>query len=169
MEMFTPEVHHLRELYIEILKRTLSGERQIASNGLPAMIDKATNPDLAEAFRNYLVETTQHIVRLERILNSDAGDADDFRCKVTSSLISSIDSELISAANKSITDVILIAAGNQIEHHQIAVYGTLRTWAEILGESRDAALLDKTLAEEETADQILTQLSQRISVAVPVA
>ena len=169
MEMFTPEVHNLRELYIETLKRTLCGERQIASKGLPAMIDKATNPDLVEAFRNHLVETTQHIARLERILNSDGEDADDFRCNVTSSLISSTDSELIEAANKSIADVILIAAGSQIQHHEIAVYGTLRTWAEVLGESRDAALLDKTLAEEEIADVLLTQLSQRINVAVPVA
>ena len=169
MEMFTPDVHNLRELYIETLKRTLNGERQIAGKGLPAMIEKATNPDLAEAFRNHLVETTQHIARLERILNSDVEDADDSRCKVTSSLISSTDSKLIEAANKNVADVILIAAGNQIEHHQIAVYGTLRTWAEVLGESRDAALLDKTLAEEETADEILTQLSQRINVAIPVA
>ena len=169
MEMFSPEVHNLRELYVETLKRTLNGERQIADWGLPVMIEKATNPDLAEAFRNHLVETTQHIARLERILNSDVEDADDSRCKVISSLISSTDSELVEATNKIVADVILIAAGSQIEHHQIAVYGTLRTWAEVLGESRDAALLDKTLAEEETADELLTQLSQRINVAIPVA
>ena len=169
MGILTPDVNNLRELYVETLKRALNSERQIADKGLPAMIEKATNPHLAEAFRNHQVETRQHISRLERILNADAGEADDSKCKVTSSLISCAEADLSNAASKSICDVILIASGNQIEHHEIAVYGTLRTWAEILGESQHAALLDKTLAEEETADEILTELSQEINVAAPVA
>jgi ferritin-like metal-binding protein YciE len=169
MGIFTPDVNNLRELYIETLKRALNSERQIADKGLPAMIEKATNPDLAEAFRNHLVETWQHIARLERILNADEGEADDSRCKVTSSLLSCVESDLRDAANQSICDVILIAAGNEIEHHEIAVYGTLRTWAEILGESQHATLLDKTLAEEEAADETLTELSQEINIAAPVA
>jgi ferritin-like metal-binding protein YciE len=65
--------------------------------------------------------------------------------------------------------VILIAAGNQVEHHEIAVYGTLRTWAEILGETEDAALLEKTLVEEENADELLSELAQQINVQAVVA
>jgi ferritin-like metal-binding protein YciE len=169
MGIFSADVNNLRELYIQTLKRTLSSERQIVGKGLPAMIEKATHPDLADAFRNHLVESRQHVARLERILDADSGEADDSKCKVTSSLISSADADISDAANESIRDVILIAAGNQIEHHEIAVYGTLRTWAEILGESQHAALLDKTLAEEENADEKLTELSQEINVAAPVA
>ena len=55
------------------------------------------------------------------------------------------------------------------EHHEIAVYGTLRTWAEVLGNQQDAELLEKTLKEEIAADQLLTKLSQQINVAAPVA
>jgi ferritin-like metal-binding protein YciE len=169
MGIFTPDVNNLRELYIESLKRALNSERQIADKGLPAMIEKATSPQLAEAFRNHLAETQEHITRLEGILDAEAGEVDDSKCKVTSALISEAEATISDAANEGIRDVILIAAGNKVEHHEIAVYGTLRTWAEILGENEDAAILEKTLDEEEAADELLTELSQQINVSAPVA
>ena len=73
------------------------------------------------------------------------------------------------AKDKNLRDVVLIAAGNQVEHHEIAVYGTLRTWAEVLGEDAAAKLLQKTLAEEEKADELLSQLAAKINVEAPVA
>ena len=169
MGIFTPDVNNLRELYVHTLEQALSSERQIAEKGLPAMIEKSTNPQLAEAFRTHLTETREHIARLERILDAESGDHSESKCKVTAELISNAESHISDAANESIRDVILIAAGNQVEHHEIAVYGTLRTWAEVLGETEHAALLEKTLDEEENADELLTELSQQINVAAPIA
>jgi ferritin-like metal-binding protein YciE len=169
MGIFTPDVNNLRELYINMLQHALSSEKQIVDKGLPAMIEKSTSPELAEAFRNHLSESRQHIIRLERILDATKGEVNESKCKVTAQLISSAESEISNAANDSIRDVILIAAGNQVEHHEIAIYGTLRTWAEILGLQQDSQLLDKTLGEEEAADELLTRLSQQINVAAPVA
>jgi ferritin-like metal-binding protein YciE len=133
------------------------------------MIEKATSTELAQAFRDHLSESKQHVIRLERILDAAQGEATESKCKVTAALISSAESEIGDAANDSIRDVILIAAANQIEHHEIAIYGTLRTWAEVLGNHLDAQLLDKTLSEEEHADELLNRLAQQINVAAPVA
>jgi ferritin-like metal-binding protein YciE len=169
MGIFTPDVNNLRELYINMLQRALNSEKQIVDKGLPAMIEKSTSPELAEAFRTHLIESKQHVIRLERILDATKGEVNESKCKVTAALISSAESDIGDAANDSIRDVILIAAGNQVEHHEIAVYGTLRTWAQILGNQQDAQLLDKTLGEEENADELLTHLSQQINVAAPVA
>jgi len=169
MGIFTPDVNNLRELYTAMLQRALNSEKQIVERGLPAMIEKSTNPDLAEAFRKHLDESKMHISRLERILDIEEGEDNELKCKVTAALISSAESEISDAANEGIRDVILIAAGNQVEHHEIAIYGTLRTWAAILGEDDDVLLLEKTLDEEEQADEILTELSQEINVEAPVA
>lgn len=169
MGVFTPDVNNLRDLYINMLQHVLSSERQIVDKGLPAMIEKSTNPELARAFRNHLAESEQHISRLERILDAAQGEVNDAKCKVTAALISSAESAIGDAANESIRDVMLIAAGNQVEHHEIAVYGTLRTWAEILGNAQDAQLLDKTLGEELGADEMLTRLSHQVNIAAPVA
>lgn len=164
MGIFTPDVNNLRELYINMLQHALSSEKQIVDKGLPAMIEKSTSPELAQAFRDHLAESKQHVIRLERILDAAKGEVSDSKCKVTAELISSAESEIADAANESIRDVILIAAGNQVEHHEIAVYGTLRTWAGILGEQNDAATLESILKEEEEADDLLTQISERVNV-----
>jgi ferritin-like metal-binding protein YciE len=169
MGIFTPDVNNLRELYINMLQRALNSEKQIVDKGLPAMIEKSTSTELAQAFRDHLSESKQHVIRLERILDAAQGEVTDSKCKVTAALISSAESEIGDAANESIRDVILIAAANQIEHHEIAIYGTLRTWAEVLGNHQDAQLLDKTLSEEEHADELLNRLAQQINVAAPVA
>ncbi|MBW4039662.1 MAG: DUF892 family protein [Acidobacteria bacterium] len=169
MGVFTPDVNNLRELYIAKLEHTLNSERQIADKGLPAMIEKSTNPQLQQAFRKHFEETREHVSRLEQILSSNKGEASDSKCKITAAMISAAESEIGDAANEGIRDVILIAAGNGIEHHEIATYGTLRTWAQILGEKQDAAILEKTLGEERNADELLTRLSQQINVEAPVA
>jgi ferritin-like metal-binding protein YciE len=133
------------------------------------MIEKSTHPDLAEAFRRHLEESKMHVSRLERILDAEEGEVNESRCKITAALISGAESDISDAANESIRDVILIAAGNQVEHHEIAVYGTLRTWAAVLGEDDDVLLLEKTLDEEEQADELLTELSREINVEASVA
>jgi ferritin-like metal-binding protein YciE len=169
MGIFTPDVNNLRELYVTGLERALNSEKQIVEKGLPAMIEKATSPELKQAFETHLKESQEHVARLERILEAAEGEANESKCKVTAALISGAESDIKDAANDSIRDVVLIAAGNQVEHHEIAVYGTLRTWAEVLGEDEDAAILDKTLAEEEAADELLTSLAEEINVEAPVA
>ena len=169
MGVFTPDVNNLRELYQTELERALNSETQIVEKGLPGMIEHATSPELRRAFQTHLEESKEHVSRLERILDQLEGESNDSKCKVTAALISSAESDIKDAANEGIRDVVLIAAGNQVEHHEIAIYGTLVTWAEVLGENEQAALLEKTLTEEKNADELLTQLSQHINVEAPVA
>jgi ferritin-like metal-binding protein YciE len=169
MGIFTSDTNTLRELYVAMLERTLNSERQIVDKGLPAMIEKSTDPDLKNAFRQHLEESKMHVARLERILDKETGEEDTTKCKVTDALISGAESDVSDAANEGIRDVILIAAGNKVEHHEIAVYGTLRTWARILGENEDAVLLEKTLDEEEQADETLSEIAEQINMEAPVA
>jgi ferritin-like metal-binding protein YciE len=169
MGLFTPDMNNLRELYRTMLQRSLSSEHQIVEEGLPAMIENSTNSQLKNAFRTHLEESKEHISRLERIMRDNDGEASTSKCKVTAALISEASSSAKDAKDQTLRDVVLIAAGNQVEHHEIAIYGTLRNMAIILGEAEHAALLDKTLDEEKHADKLLTELSEQINVAAPVA
>ncbi len=168
MGLFTPDFDNLRELYTTTLQRQLNSEKQI-TEALGEMIDKATAQQLATAFRKHLEETKEHVSRLESILSENTGKSSDSKCKITSALISGAQSNISSAKDNQIRDVVLIAAGNEVEHHEIANYGTLRNWALILGENKHAELLAKTLEEEKNADKVLTALSEQINVAAPVA
>jgi len=169
MGIFTPDMRNLRELYQETLQRALSSERQIVNEGLPGMIKETTNVELREAFEKHLDESRMHVSRLERILDEVEGEENTSKCKVTASLIGEASSAAKDTPDAQLRDVLLIAAGNKVEHHEIAVYGTLKTWAELLGEDEQAASLEKTLQEEKNADETLTLLSKLVNVAAPVA
>ena len=169
MGMFTPDVHNLRELYQDGLERALSSERQIVKEGLPAMIKESTNTELRDAFQAHLDESRMHVSRLERILDEVEGEDNTTKCKTTAALIGEASTLAKDATDAQLRDVLLIAAGNKVEHHEIAVYGTLKTWAEVLGEYEHATSLDKTLQEEKKADELLTKLSKQINVEAPVA
>jgi ferritin-like metal-binding protein YciE len=168
MGLFTADVNNVRDLYNSMLQKALNSERQIVEDGLPTMIQDSTNPQLREAFQTHLEESRQHVARLERILEENKGETSDSKCKVTAALISEGGSLAKDANDESLRDVVLIAAGNQVEHHEIAVYGTLRNLALILGENEQATTLEKTLEEEKKADELLTKLSQQINVQAPV-
>ena len=167
MGLFSPDFDTLRELYTTTLQRQLNSERQIAE-ALPIMIEKSTADQLAAAFRQHFAETKEHISRLERILEENTGKDSDAKCKVTAALLASAQSDIGSAKDAQVRDVVLISSGNQVEHHEMAMYGTLRNWAIILGETRHAELLATTLEEEKRADQVLVKLSDQINVVAPV-
>ena len=169
MGIFASDVHNLRELYQDLLQRALSSERQIVNDGLPGMIEETTNVELREAFEAHLDESRMHVSRLERILDVVEGEENTTKCKTTAALISEASSSAKDAPDAQLRDVLLIAAGNKVEHHEIAVYGTLKTWAEILGEFEQAESLNKTLQEEKNADELLTRLSKTVNVEAPVA
>lgn len=168
MGLFTTDFENLRDLYTESLQRQLSSEEQI-SVSLSDMIDKSTATQLRAALQQHLDETKMHISRLERVVDQNTGELTESKCKITAALISGAQSDITSAKEGSLRDVILIAAANRIEHDEIAAYGTLKHWATLLGETEHAAIFDKTLEEEKNADKVLTALAQQINVTAPVA
>jgi ferritin-like metal-binding protein YciE len=163
MKLFSANIEDLRTLYTTSLQKALDMEQKIVK-ALPTMVEKSTDPDLASAFRNHLEQTRGHVTKVESILRRATGEDNTTTCKAISSLITEAEDNIKDAQDLSIRDVSLIASGQQVEHHEIAVYGTLRTWAGILGEQNDAAVLESILKEEEEADDLLTQISERVNI-----
>ena len=115
---------------------------------------------MANAFRTHLKETEGHVSRIEQILNRQTGKIDSQTCKVIGSLVTEAKDGIKDAKDDStVLDATLIAAAQQVEHHEMAVYGTLRSWAQLMGHNEDVALLESTLKEEKAADEKLTRIS----------
>jgi len=162
MKFFSADLQSLRELYTNSLQKTLDMEQQI-TRALPTMIEKATDPQLKQAFQSHLQETETHVERVRQILEQVSDEASTIKCKVLSSLVSEAEDMIKDASDSSVRDVALIAAGQQVEHHEMAVYGTLRTWAGILGETAQAEILQQILEEEKHADVLLTGIADRVN------
>jgi len=125
--------------------------------------------ELAAGFRSHLIETEGHAQKVEGLLQQLTGSADTETCKVIHALVTEAEDMIKDAENSQVLDVSLIAAGQQVEHHEIAVYGTLRTWAELLGRTTDAAVLESILEEEKNADMVLSTAADKLNVEADVA
>ncbi len=162
MKLFSANIEDLRTLYIENLKKALDMEQKI-TKALPKMIDKSTDADLRTAFQNHLRQTEGHGAKIESLLRNLTGDADTVTCKVMNGLTTEAEDSIKDATDPGIRDVTLIAAAQQVEHHEIAIYGTLRNWANLLGLSNDAQVLDSILADEKAADKLLSSISDDVN------
>jgi ferritin-like metal-binding protein YciE len=164
MKLFSENIEDLRTLYITGLKKALDMEQKI-TKALPTMIEKSTDPQLATAFRNHLTETEGHVANVESLLRDATGEASTSTCKAIGSLITEAEDSMKDAGDDSIRDITLIASAQQVEHHEMAVYGTLRNWAELLGEVEAADTLEGILDEEKAADELLTTISDSVNTA----
>jgi ferritin-like metal-binding protein YciE len=162
MKVFSANLDNLRQLYVNQLQMLLSTEQQI-TEALPKMIDKARDTQLKQAFESHLQETQEQLKRLEQILNQVAGEAKAVKCKVLAALVTETEDMVKDAADDAVRDAALISAGQRVEHYEIAVYGAVRHWALLLGETAHMELLDKTIKEEGHADHLLTQIAERVN------
>ncbi len=154
----------LAELYVEELKDLWSAEKQILQ-ALPKMIKAATAKPLKQGFRAHERQTKEHVRRLERIFKSLDASPRGKKCVGMEGLLKE-GSELIQERPEAdVLDAGLIAAAQHVEHYEMAGYGTVRTWAKLLGHRDHARLLQQTLNEEGATDKALTKLAERINVA----
>src|ERR1700751_98133 len=162
MKLFSDNIEDLRTLYVTGLMKALDMEQKI-TKALPTMIEKSTDSQLATAFRNHLTETQQHIAKVTTLLRDATGDDSTSTCKAISALITEAEDSIKDAAEPSIRDITLSASAQQVEHHEIAVYGTLRSWAELLGQDGAANTIESILEEEKKADKILSEISDTVN------
>jgi ferritin-like metal-binding protein YciE len=162
MKVFSANIQDLRTLYVTNLKKALDMEQKI-TKALPDMIEKASDAELITAFQTHLEETRGHVTIVERLLQRSTGESDTETCKVINGLTTEASDTIKDVTDLSIRDIALIGAAQQVEHHEIAVYGTLRRWAEILGLPEDAALLEAIEEEEGNADELLTGIAERVN------
>jgi ferritin-like metal-binding protein YciE len=163
MKLFSAHIEDLRTLYISSLKKALDMEQKI-TKALPELIENSSDSELGQAFLNHLEETKGHVSKIQGLLQSNQGDDSTETCKVIDGLTTEASDTIKDVTDPSVRDIALIGAAQQVEHHEIAVYGTLRRWAEIIGLSSDASILESIEAEEEKADELLTQIAGMVNM-----
>lgn len=149
----------LHDLFIEELKDLYSAENQILK-ALPKMAKAASTDELREAFEMHLEETEEHVNRLEKIFDLLGAKARGKKCKAMEGLIEEGKELMNEDADPMVLDAALISAAQKVEHYEMAGYGCVRTWANILRHDEIAELLQETLDEEGAADKKLTELAE---------
>ena len=152
----------LMELFVDELKDLYSAESQLIK-ALPKMAKAATSENLRAGFEHHLEQTKEHARRIEEICTELGEKPTGKKCGGMEGLIGE-GKEMMEEFDGDVLDAALISAAQRVEHYEIAGYGTVRTYAELLGKDRAVELLEETLQEEKETDQKLTELAVTINV-----
>jgi ferritin-like metal-binding protein YciE len=153
------KIENLQELFEVGLQYAYDCEQQLIK-ALPKMAKAATLNELRVAFEQHLQETQRHSDRLEQVFASIGKSPKTQSNDVVKALTKEGENMIDTIERSPLLDAALIVAGNQVEHYEMAAYGSLRTFAQLLGNNQAVTLLEQTLQEEKAADQKLTQIAE---------
>lgn len=150
----------MQDLFVDMLQDIYWAEKHL-TQALPKMSAAATTEELQNAFDDHLAQTEEHVTRLEKAFKLIGHKAEAKKCEAMAGLTKEADSMSHETKKGSLTrDVALIAAGQKVEHYEIATYGTLVQLASNMHMNEVAALLEETLKEEKAADTLLTDIAE---------
>lgn len=156
------KIKSLQDVFVTGLKYIYDAEQKLVDKGIPTMIESATSPELRSALEQHLEETRNHVTRLQRVFSivgeEPKAEDNDILDEMTTVVKHMIDA---TEDGSPLRDVVLILGGNQVEHYEMTSYGSLKAFAQQLGMSEAATLLDQTLQEEKAADAKLTAIGER--------
>jgi len=151
----------LEGLFVNELKDIYNAEKQLVK-ALPRMAKGATSPELQAAFKKHLKETENQVRRLDQVFRQFGETPRGKRCPGMEGLVEE-GKEILEEEDgeEAVIDAALISAAQRVEHYEIAAYGCLVTYAELLGQQKSVELLKQNLAEEEATDEALTRLAEQ--------
>ena len=148
----------LKELFVDALKDIYWAENALVKT-LPKMAANASSPNLKSGIVDHHTITINQVERLKEVFNLNGETAQGKKCEAIEGIIKEGDDMLQETALGPVRDAAIIASSQKIEHYEIAAYGTLHTFAKVLGENDAAKLLQQSLAEEKESDKILTDVA----------
>ena len=151
----------LKTLYTNELRDLYNAENQLLK-ALPKMAKAASSEGLKEAFEKHLEQTKTHVERLEEVFEEIGQKPKGKTCRAMKGIIEEGSEILHQDGEDSVIDAGIIVAAQKVEHYEIAAYGSVRTFAELLGKDNSARLLQSTLEEESETNETLNHLAEGI-------
>lgn len=153
------ELDSLRDVFHEQMKDMYSAEKQM-SEALPDLVEAATSSELKKAFQDHLEETQKQMETVRQLLDQMDVNPGNTKCEAMEGLVEEASDMAKKDGDGDARDAGLICAAQKAEHYEIATYGSLRTWAMILGEHDVAEKLQALLNQEYDADNRLDKLAE---------
>jgi len=155
------KLNSLDDLLVHELQDIYNAENQILK-ALPKMIKAASHPELQSAFEEHLEQTEGQVERLDQVFKLLGVPAKGRKCEGMAGLLEEGKKIMEEEAEPAVMDAALISAAQKVEHYEIASYGCVCTYAEMLGYDQVHDLLGQNLEEEETTDEKLSELAETV-------
>jgi ferritin-like metal-binding protein YciE len=159
MGFFSKDIKTMDDLFVHTLRDIYYAENRIAQS-LPDMIEKASDAQLKQGFKDHLKETESHIACLQEVFRMHGATVEAIECPAIDGIIEETEDVAGDVDDDNVLDAALIGAAQAVEHYEITRYGSLISWAKQLGRLDCANLLQQTLDEEKAADLKLTSMAE---------
>ncbi len=154
------DIETFEQLFQNGLEHIYDAEKQL-TKALPKMAEASSSPQLRQAFDEHQRQTEEHVRRIERIFSMLETSSSSRSNKVVEEMTDEAQKMIKHTDPSALRDAALIVAGNQVEHFEVACYGSLRNFAELLGRNDIVEILQQTLNEEKQADELLTRIGEQ--------
>ena len=154
-------IDSLNELLVAELRDLYDAEQRL-TKAIPKLVEASSHGELRDALNTHLVQTQQHVARLEQAFAELGEEAEEETCAGMKGLISEGDHHAGDCEEGSLRDAVIIAAAQRVEHYEMAAYGTAIAHARLLGHESVARVLHSTLEEEKAADKTLTDIAKNV-------
>jgi len=159
MGLLSKDIKTMDDLFVHTLQDIYYAENQI-TKALPQMIDKASYPQLKQAFQTHLEETRNQIRRLEQVFQQHGAEVKGVDCPAIDGITEEAQELMGEVEDPEVLDAAILASAQAVEHYEITRYGTLIAWAKEFGRNDCAQLLQQNLEEEKATDKKLTALAE---------
>ncbi len=160
MSWFAPEIETMEDLFMHTLEDIYYAEHQI-EKALPDMIKKASDGELKKGFQTHMRQTKGHIKRLDQAFKKLKRKPEGTKCPAIDGIIDEAKEIAGEVEDKMVLNAALIGAAQAVEHYEITRYGTLSSWAKLLGRNDVARLFEANLKEEKATDKKLSDIAKR--------
>ena len=159
MGLLSKPIKTLDDLFVHTLQDIYYAENQIVKN-LPTMVDKASNPELKQAFQTHLTETKNQVQRLEQVFQMHGQPVKAVTCAAMDGILSEAKEIMGDCSDEQVRDAAMLSAAQAVEHYEMTRYGSLIAYAKQLGRQDCASVLQQTLDEEKAADKKLSTIAE---------
>jgi len=159
MGLFSKDITTLDELFTHTLQDIYYAESQIIK-AMPAMIKKASDPQLKQGFQTHFAETKDQVKRLDQVFKMLGQSAKGVDCPAIDGILEEANEVAGEVTDKAVLDAALVASAQGVEHYEISRYGTLIAWANQLGHKVCVSLLQQNLGEEQATNKKLIAMAE---------
>jgi ferritin-like metal-binding protein YciE len=153
------KLNSLDDLLLHEVQDMYHAEKQVVK-ALPDVAEQAASPELKSALEEHLQQTKVHVNRLERVFEMLGQEPKATKCKAMKGILDEGEDTISEKGSSEAIDAAIIMSAQKVEHYEIAAYGSLAAWADMLGRQDIKQLFGQTLDEEKAADEKLTELAK---------
>lgn len=154
-----PKIESVQQLMTTAMTYVLDAEEKIAK-AAPTWSDAAANPQLKELFSKTATKSKEYAGRVEQAFGKLGEKVQRNENHIVVAMLREVEEMIKNTDSGPVRDSALIVAANQQQLFRVASYGSLDSYAKVLGKQDAVKEIDQSLEDSKNGDKKFTELAE---------